>query len=117
MDCNTVRRKSLLFSKRIVFASRHLRDIKGEYILTKQLVRSGTSIGVNIAEAQYGSSRKDFLNKLYIALKEWAETRYWLELLHICDYVTNSEYDSLYHDCEELRKILSTITKTTKESL
>ena len=67
MDCNTVRRKSLLFARRIVFASRHLRDIKGEYILTKQLVRSGTSIGANIAEAQYGSSRKDFLNKLYIA--------------------------------------------------
>ena len=117
MDCNNIRQKSLLFAKRIVFASRHLRDVKGEYILTKQLVRSGTSIGANVAEAQYGSSRKDFLNKHYIALKECAETLYWLELLHMCDYFTDYEYDSLYRDCEELRKMLSAITKTTKDSL
>ena len=82
---------------------------KREYVLSKQFLRSGTSIGANVAEAQYGSRRKDFLNKLYIALKECAETLYWLELLYSCDYFSEEEYRSLYHDCEELRKILSAI--------
>ena len=117
MESNNVKRKSLLFAKRIVCASKHLRDAKGEYILSKQLVRSGTSIGANVAEAQFGSSRKDFLNKLYIALKECAETLYWLELLYLCDYFTEVEFNSLHEDCMELRKMLSAITKTTKEGL
>ena len=90
--------KSLAFAKRIVFAYRYLSEEKKEYVLSKQMLRSGTSIGANIAEAQYGSSRKDFLNKLYIALKECAETLYWLELLYSCDYISRTEYDlSLIH--------------------
>lgn len=107
--------KSLAFAKRIVFAYRYLSEEKKEYVLSKQMLRSGTSIGANIAESQYGSSRKDFLNKLYIALKECAETLYWLELLYSCDYISRTEYDSLHSDCEELRKLLSSITKSVRD--
>ena len=110
-----LRPKSLAFAKRIVFAYRYLSEEKKEYVLSKQMLRSGTSIGANIAEAQYGSSRKDFLNKLYIALKECAETLYWLELLYSCDYISRTEYDSLHSDCEELRKLLSSITKSVRD--
>ena len=107
--------KSLAFAKPIVFAYRYLSEEKKEYVLSKQMLRSGTSIGANIAEAQYGSSRKDFLNKLYIALKECAETLYWLELLYSCDYISRTEYDSLHSDCEELRTLLSSITKSVRD--
>lgn len=116
MRSNEVKAKSLAFAKRIVFAYQYLCDEKKEYILSKQMLRSGTSIGANIAEAQYGSSRKDFLNKLYIALKECSETLYWLELLSECGYFTATEYLSLREDCEELRKLLSAITKTTRQT-
>ena len=109
MECG-IRVKSLTFAKRIVRAYRYLTEEKKEYILSKQLLRSGTSIGANVAESQYAISRKDFLNKQYIALKECAETLYWLELLASCDYLTETAYHSLYEDCEELRKILSSIT-------
>ena len=116
MKENEVKVKSLAFAKRIVHAYRYLSDEKKEYILSKQLLRSGTSIGANIAEAQYGSSRKDFLNKLYIALKECAETLYWLELLASCDFFSPEEYNSLFSDCEELRKLLTSITKTVRDN-
>ena len=116
MKGNEVRDKSVAFAKRIVFAYQYLCEEKKEFTLSKQLLRSGTSIGANVAEAQYGSSRKDFLNKLYIALKECAETLYWLELLVDCSYLSQSEYQSLNSDCEELLRLLSSITKTTKNS-
>ena len=103
--------KALSFSKRIVSLCKHLRNEHQEYVLSKQILRSGTSIGANIAEARYGSSRKDFMAKVYIALKESAETLYWLELLHITDYLADDEYRSLYTDCEEIRRILSATTK------
>ena len=115
-DNSPSRTKSLLFAKRIVHLYQYLSDEKKEYVLSKQLLRSGTSIGANLAEAQYGSSRKDFLNKTYIALKECAETLYWLELLYSCDYLTQAEYASMFHDCEELRKILASITRTMRNS-
>ena len=117
MDQNEARAKSLAFAKRIVRTYQYLCEDKKEFVLSKQLLRCGTSIGANIAESQYGSSRKDFLNKLYIALKECAETLYWLELLASCDYLSNTEFQSLYADCEELRKILSAITKTTRNTI
>ena len=117
MNQNEIKVKSLSFAKRIVRAYQYLCEEKKEFVLSKQLLRCGTSIGANIAESQYGSSRKDFLNKLYIALKECAETLYWLELLASCNYLSESEYRSLYADCEELRKILSSITKTTRSTL
>lgn len=107
--------KSLNFAKRIVYAYQFLSTEKKEYVLSKQLLRSGTSIGANVAEAQYGSSRKDFQAKLYIALRECAETLYWLELLYSCSYLSQQEYQSLYSDCDELRKLLSSITKSVRE--
>lgn len=116
MKENEVQCKSLAFAKRVVLAYQYLCDEKKEFVLSKQFLRSGTSIGANIAEAQYASSRKDFLNKLYIALKECAETLYWLELLMSCGYISQSEYDSLFNDCEELRRILSSSTKTTRDT-
>ena len=85
--------------------------------MSKQLLRSGTSIGANVAEALCGISKKDFLAKMYIAFKECVETQYWLELLSETDFLSNTEFESLNNDCEELRKILSSITKSTGESL
>ncbi len=112
---NIIKNKSLTFAKRIVKVYRYLCDEKKEYVLSRQLLRSGTSIGANIAEAQYAISRKDFLSKLYISLKECAESLYWLELIVSCDYLTPFEYQSLYADCEELRKLLSSITKSLRD--
>ena len=99
--------KSMAFSIRIVRLYRYLTTEHKEFVLSKQILRSGTSIGANIAEAIYGSSRKDFVAKLQIALKECAETLYWLELLYNCDYLSSEMYQSLLNDCEALRKILS----------
>ena len=107
-------RKSLEFSKRIVGLYRYLNSEHKEYVLSKQILRSGTSIGANIAEARYGISRKDFVSKIYIALKECAETIYWLELLYSCSFIGEMEYKSLLADCEELRKMLSATTRTAK---
>ena len=106
--------KSMAFSIRIVHLYRYLTDEHKEYVLSKQILRSGTSIGANIAEAIYGSSRKDFVAKLQIALKECAETLYWLELLHNCDYLSPQIYQSMLHDCEELRKILVSSVKSAQ---
>lgn len=111
-----MRRKSLVFAKRMVRIYQYLTTEKKEFVLSKQILRSGTSIGANISEAQYAISRKDFQNKLYIALKECAETLYWLELLTDCDYLEQDLYDSLQNDCEELRKMLSAATKTLRET-
>ena len=116
MKENEVKDKSIAFAKRVVHAYRYLCDEKKEYILSKQFLRSGTSIGANIAEAQYGSSRKDFLNKMYIALKECAETKYWLELLNSCELLSGTEFASLDKDCGELLKLLSSITKSIKDN-
>ena len=106
--------KSLAFSKRIVNLYRHLCNEQKEYVLAKQILRSGTSIGANLAEARYGISKKDFLSKVYIALKECAETAYWLELLYSTDYLSEPEFRSLLADCEELRRMLSATTKSTR---
>ena len=106
------KQKSLAFAKRIVKLYQYLTSDQKEFAMSKQLLRSGTSIGANLAEAVYASSRKDFTAKLYIALKECAETLYWLELLYECDYLPAPIYSSLRTDCEELRKLLSSSTKT-----
>lgn len=87
---------------------------KKEYILSKQILRSGTSIGANLAEAEYAISRKDFLSKQYIALKECSETRYWLDLLYEADYLDKKSYESIITDCDELIRMLSASTKTIK---
>ena len=93
-----------------------LKEERNEFILSKQLIRSGTSIGANIAEAEHAISTKDFIAKLYIALKEAAETKYWLDLLKEADYLTTEEYNSIVIDCEELIKLLTSITKTTNQN-
>lgn len=113
----TVKHKSLEFAKRIVSLYKHLCNEKKEYVLSKQLLKSGTSIGANIAEANCGVSKKDFLAKMYIAFKECAETKYWLELLFLSEFINKNEYDSINNDCKELMKMLSAITKTTNSSL
>ena len=96
-----VKRKSMDFAKRIVQLYKYLGKEHHEYVMSKQVLRSGTSIGANIAEAIYGSSRKDFVAKLQIAQKEAAETRYWLELLNSSEYIPNKLYLSLSSDCKE----------------
>lgn len=111
------KQKSKRFAVRIVRLYRFLYDEKREFIMSKQLLRSGTSIGANLAEAECAISKKDFLAKVYIALKECAETKYWLELLHETDYLSEEQYRSIYGDCEELRKILSATTKTVNSTL
>lgn len=108
--------KSKNFALRIIALYKYLCDEKKEFILSKQLLRSGTSIGANIAEANCACSRKDFLAKMYIAFKESAETAYWLELLYKAQYLTREQYDSINADCAELQKLLSSITKSLKEN-
>ena len=106
--------KSKHFAIRIVRLYQFLCDEKKEYVLSKQILRSGTSVGANLAEAETASSRKDFQAKVYIALKECSETQYWLELLKETDYLTKEQYNSLNNDCEEIRRMLSSTTKTLK---
>ena len=105
--------KSMAFAKRIVRMYQFLTHEKQEYVMSKQVLRSGTSIGANIAEAIYGSSRKDFTAKLYIAEKECAETLYWLELLNSCDYLPDQLFRSLSADCRELLYMLTASIKSS----
>jgi four helix bundle protein len=86
-------------------------------VLSKQLLRSGTSVGANVKEAIRGQSKKDFLHKMNIALKEISETEYWLELLYESDFLNQQQFDSIYFDCKELIKLLSSIVKTTNTSI
>lgn len=102
----TARYKSKRFAVRIVKLYNYLCEDKREYVLSKQLLRSGTSIGANLAEAECAISRRDFLAKVYIALKECAETKYWIELLYETEYLSIEQFQSIYADCEELRKML-----------
>ena len=111
---NIVEEKSFRFAIRVVNINKLLCSQRKEYVLSKQLLRSGTSIGANIAESQNAQSRADFLSKLEIALKETSETKYWLRLLHATDYLTDSEFNSIFSDCIELEKILVSIIKSTK---
>lgn len=114
---NTAKVKSKRFAIRIVRLYKHLCENFREYDLFKQLLRSGTSIGANLAEAECAISRKDFLAKVYISLKECSETEYWLELLYETDYLTKTEYESIFSDCDELRKMLSSTTRTINSTL
>ena len=109
--------KSSNFALRIVKLYKYLTTEKQEYVLSKQILRSGTSIGANLTEAEYAITKKDFLAKAHIAYKECAETNYWLNLLHKSDYLTDEQFKSLNTDCVELLKLLTSITKTTKNNL
>ena len=111
---NVIVEKSKSFALRIIRLYRYLCSEKNEYILSKQLLRSGTSIGANVKEAIRGQSKADFYAKMNISLKEASETEYWLELLHESGYIEKEPFVSIYEDCQELIKILVTITKSQK---
>ncbi len=109
--------KAERFSVRIVNLNKYLRNNKGEYEISSQIKRSGTSIAANIVEALYAESRRDFVHKLCIAEKECNETKYWIGVLHKTEYISNDEYNSINNDCVELAKMLAAIINTTKKSL
>ena len=113
---NTIEIKSFQFAVRIVKMCKLLREDRKDYILSKQLLRAGTSIGANVVEAQQAQSRADFIAKLSIALKEASEVNYWLRLLKATDYLSEKEYSSIVADCKELEKLLTAIIKSTKYS-
>ncbi len=117
MDKGFIQDKSKKFAIRIIKLGQYLTTQRKEFIVSKQIVRSGTSIGANVAEAECAFSEKDFLAKMYIAYKESAETIYWLEILFESGYLTNKQYCSLMNDCKELKKLLSAITKTMRENI
>jgi len=112
----TIENKSFLFAVRIAKLCRYLQEERKEYILSKQLLRAGTSIGANVAESQQAQSRADFVSKLNIALKEAVETNYWLRLLQAAEYLSETEFCSIITDCRELEKMLTSIIKTTRNS-
>ena len=112
---NVIEDKSFHFAIRIVNLYKYLCRAEREYVLSKQVLRSGTSIGANVAEAQQAQSRADFVAKLSIALKETSETKYWLRLLKATGYLNGNESQSIYADCIELEKILVSILKSTKQ--
>ena len=114
MKENILRDKSLVFAIRIVNLYKYLCKEKKEYVMSKQVLKSGTSIGANIAESKCAVSRKEFLVKTYIAFKECSETKFWLELLQKTDFISMEEYNSIIGDCDELYRLLSAITKTLR---
>lgn len=112
MKENVLLDKSKLFALRIIKLYKFLVEQRCERILSKQILRSGTSVGANVKEAAFAQSKADFQAKIFIAQKECAETEYWLELLYESDYINKTEFDSIYRDCQELMKILVSSTKT-----
>ena len=114
---NVLKDKSFAFAVRVVKLARWLETEKKEYILSKQVLRSGTAIGALICEADFAQSKADFVSKMSISLKEANETRYWLKLLKETDYLKDELFDSLYEDASELIKILVSSVKTTKTKL
>lgn len=111
---NPVVVKSRNFAIRIVKLYKYLTNEKTEFVMSKQLLRSGTSVGANIAEAEHGQTEADFYAKMNIALKEIAETEYWLNLLHDTEFTSDIEHESIMIDCLELLKLLTAITKRQK---
>ncbi len=114
IDENVIVIKSKRFAVRVVRLYQYLVNDKKEYVLSKQLLRCGTSIGANVHEAIRGVSKADFKNKMAIALKEASETEYWLQLLYETDYLTEEQFLSINEDCSELNKILISIVRNSK---
>ena len=117
MDNNVIYNKALDFSVRIVNLYKYLTVEKSEYVMSKQILRSGSSIGANISESISAESAVDFIHKLAIARKETDETLYWLQLLFRTDYLSEMEFDSLWQDCISLKKILTSIILSTKQRI
>ena len=116
-NTGVITEKTYHFALRIVKAYKYLREEQNEYVLSKQMLRSGTSIGANCKEAIYAQSTLDFINKLSIALKEASETEYWLDLLHDSQYIDDKSYESIHNENIEIIKLLTSIIKTTKSTL
>ncbi len=108
--------KSKAFAIRIVNLAKHLQGTKSEHVLSKQILRCGTSIGANVHEAEVSMSKSEFIAKLNISLKECHETLYWIELLHETDYLSSREFNSIFADCLELKRILIAIIKSSKNN-
>jgi len=117
MKENLIKDKSFRFAIRIVNLHKLLSGERKDFVMSKQLLRSGTSIGANIREAQNGESKADFIHKLGIAQKETDETLYWLELLKATNYINTEEFESLFADANELLKIIRTIILNTKKNI
>ena len=115
MGKSIIQQKSRGFAIRIIGCYKFLTEQKNEYVMSKQLLRCGTSIGANTRESKNAQSRMDFLNKLNIALKEADETEYWLDLLHEAQYLDDKMYESVNSDCVELIKMLTSAIKKLKE--
>lgn len=115
-NLGVVEEKTYSFALRIIKAYKYLND-KNIYVLSKQLLRSGTSIGANCREATYAQSKQDFISKLSIALKETNETIYWLELLHDSNIISNESFESIHNDALEILKLLISIIKTSKSNM
>ena len=111
---NVIVEKSKAFALRIIKMYQYIVKEEKEFVMSKQILRSGTSIGANVKEAIRGQSKPDFYAKMNIALKEASETEYWLELLHESGYIEDPAFQSIYDDCQELVRILVSITKTQK---
>ena len=114
---NPVVDKSKRFALRIIKLYQYLTETKKEYVMSKQILRSGTSVGSNIREAIRAQSKPDFYTKLYVSLKEAEESLYWLELLYESGYIEKSHFDSIYADAEEIVKILVAITKNQGKTI
>ena len=112
---NNIYEISRAFAIRIVKLYKYLKEEKSEYIISKQLFRSGTSIGANVFEGKNAQSRADFANKMNVALKEASESGYWIDLLHETHYLTDSEFDSINDECSRLIGVLTKIVKATKQ--
>lgn len=111
---NVIENKSFQFAIRIVRLYKFLCEEKKEYILSKQLLRAGTSIGANVTESQQAQSKPDFVSKISVALKEASETKYWIKLLGATEYLSENQTKSILDDCAEIEKILVTILKSAK---
>lgn len=110
-----MREKSYSFAIRIVKLSQYLHSERKEFILNKQILRSGTAIGALIREAEFAQSKPDFINKMHIALKEANETEYWISILKDAEYIKQIHFDSLQSDCKELIAMLVSTIKTSKQ--
>ena len=114
MSPNSLHDKALSFAVRIVNLYKYLTQDKSEFVMSKQILRSGSSIGANVSESIAAESSADFIHKLCIANKEAHETLYWLELLRRTNYLSHEQYDSLHQDCKELSRILTSSVLTLK---
>lgn len=115
MKENVISTKSFAFAIEIVKLYKHITEYKKEYVLSKQILKSGTSIGANVREGINAQSRADFIQKFHIAQKESSETLYWLELLNETNYIDDETFEILYPKATEVYKIISSIVKSTKE--